>query len=366
MNKNYFDLTGDNDITTLIIKRKDSFNCQLIDTSGKIYDGFILAKSPGGKVLTVCDIDFHKSDTDKKYQARLIFRKTDAFSQSKNIRQGSKQVIIPFRHGKDGYRAFWKMIAFLYKWRNLIDIGMFEDYFVLTNKNLIRALFALAKIENKKLVLESLEKIPLNNLQYISDLIGIAKIRNTIDIWNRNKNNNDEKFWQNFFKENSYILSQVFACPFIFIQNEFFVGGKRGTNRGGVKTDFIYQNILTRNIAFIEIKTPQTTIVNSSLYLGKHDTDNNAIYSISSDLTGGVNELLNQCNLFIQKKDSLEETSKNSENFKCILIAGQISTLTQGQLKSFELYRGSLRNVEIITYDELFEKVIGILSIFNG
>ena len=37
------------------------------------------------------------------------------------------------------------------------------------------------------------------------------------------------------------------------------------------------------------------------------DLDNNAIYSISSKLTGGINEVLNQKNTFIQKKDSDEK-----------------------------------------------------------
>lgn len=87
------------------------------------------------------------------------------------------------------------------------------------------------------------------------------------------------------------------------------------------------------------------------------DLDNNAIYSISSKLTGGINEVLNQKNTFIQKKDSSQENVKKHSNFKCVFIGGSISALTDGQRKSFELYRSSLRNVEIITYDELFERI---------
>ncbi len=105
--------------------------------------------------------------------------------------------------------------------------------------------------------------------------------------------------------------------------------------------------------------------MNKSLYLGKNDTDNNAIYSISSKLTGGINEVLNQKNIFIQKKNSLEENEKIHSNFKCIFIGGSISSLTVGQRKSFELYRSSLSNVEIITFDELFERIKSLLKIFE-
>ena len=66
--KNYFDLTIENDIGNLSIQKKDIFECQLIDNNREIYDGFKIAQSKKGNVFTVCDIIFHKSDTDNKYQ----------------------------------------------------------------------------------------------------------------------------------------------------------------------------------------------------------------------------------------------------------------------------------------------------------
>jgi len=365
MKKNYFDLTISYDLTKLSINRKDNFNCQLVDERGTVYDGFRLSQSKTGKVITVCDIDFQKSERDNKYQARLIFRKTDDGFNTRNVRKGSDCIRIPFKTGQDGYREFWRMIAFLYMWRETIDLGEFEDYFSVTEKSLADILPKIANVENRKVVLENLEKLSSVDLENIDNLVNTTKIKKIIEIWQENKNNDDEKFWQNLFKENNFILSQVFACPFIFIDEQFFCGGKRGTNKGGVETDFIYQNKLTQNTAFIEIKTPITDLTNKSLYLGKSDNDNNAIYCINSELTGGINELLNQRNRFIQKKDSLEEIERKHENFKCIFIGGMISSLTSGQLKSFELYRNSLRDVEIITYDELLERIKGILNIFN-
>ena len=83
--KKYFDLTTQNNLEKLSIKRKDNFSCQLIDDKNVSYDGFKLAQSEKGNIFTVCDINFQKSGTDDKYQARLIFRKTDDEFKNRNV-----------------------------------------------------------------------------------------------------------------------------------------------------------------------------------------------------------------------------------------------------------------------------------------
>ena len=123
--KNYFDLTTTNDLEKLFIEQKDVFSCQLIDDKKVIYDGFRLAKSEKENIFTVCDINFQKSNTDNKYQARLIFRKTDNEFKERNVNKGTDCIRLAFNTRQDGYREFWKMIAFLYKWRETIDLGEF-------------------------------------------------------------------------------------------------------------------------------------------------------------------------------------------------------------------------------------------------
>jgi len=360
--KNYFDLTIEDDLTNLSIQKKDRFECQLIDNSDNIYDGFKIAQSKKGNIFTVCDIDFHISG-DEKYKARLTFRKVDKNFETKT--RNNQEIIIPFKRGQDGYRKFWKMTGYLYEWLRQNNSGEFEDYFSVTDKNLGEVLSQISSIENKNTVLSNLGKLSTDDLSNIDNLVNITKIKKILDVWRTNKENENEFFWQKLFKENSFILSQIFACPFIFIQEQFFCGGKTGSNKGGIEADFIYQNKLTNNTAFIEIKTPKTDLINRSLYLGKNDGDNNAIYSIATKLTGGINEVLNQRNTFIQKKDSLEESTKKHSNFKCVFIGGNISSLSEGQRKSFELYRSSLQNVDVITYDELFERIKSILELFK-
>jgi hypothetical protein len=362
MDKKYFDLTNPNhNIDTLSIQMTDEYNCCIIDKNQNLFYGFILAKSQKENVFTICN--FQKSSIDKKYQVRLVFRKTDSHFKDRNVYKGSDCVRVSFEKGQDGYREFWKMISFLYKWRETIDLGEFEDFFSITNKNTYDILNYVSDKDNKEIILSNLEKLSSDKLESIENLINITHIKQILDIWEKNKQNKQESFWQNLFTNNSLILSQIFSCPFIFLQQQFFCGGKNGKNQGGIEADFIYKNKLTQNTAFIEIKTPLTQIVNQTLYLGVNDEDDNAIYPISAALTGGVNEVLNQKNIFIQKKDSISSSEKEHFNFKCVLIGGTLSALSPGQIKSFELYRSSLRDVEIITFDELFARIELMLDI---
>jgi hypothetical protein len=366
MSNKYFDLTDDiKKLADLRIDTKNVFDCELVDSNGNKYVGFILAKSK--KVYTICECNFQKSKTDDKYQPRLVFKKTDKAFKERNVNKGTDYVRIPFGKGKEGYRELWKMISFLYKWKKSIDLDEFEDYFAVTDKNLAEVLPKIANLKNKSTVLENLKKLSSEHLGNIENLVNATIIRKIIDNWDKNKDkdNKNESYWQKLFQCNPWVLSQIFSCPFVFIQEQFFCGGKRGSNKGGVEADFIYQNKLTKNIAFIEIKTPKTRLVNTNLYRGKNDGDNNAIYSISSEVTGAVNELLNQKCTFIQKKDAIEETTKEHINLKGFLIVGNVSDLKSGQKKSFELYRSSLRNLEVITFDELFSRIKSILEIFN-
>lgn len=361
MSKNYFNLIGESDISNLSIKKIDNFNCSLVDDKDTTYDGFKLAESEKSNVLIFCDVGFQKSGTDRKYQPRLVFRKTDQALQDKVVRQGTNSIRIPFHTGKEGYREFWRMISFLYKWREMIDLGEFEDFFAITKKGLAEILPKVANLQNKDTVLESLQKLSKNDLENIDNLVSTAKLKNILNEWEENKTNGDEDFWQKKFQDHTWILSQIFSCPFIYIGKKFYCGGKEDDDKGGVKGDLLYKNHLTGNLAFIEIKTPTTAIIGGQ-YRGKEDGKENVIYSMDSELTGGVNQLLNQRKTYL--KNFGDNNGKSLNNAKCVLIIGKVSE-NEDEKKSLELYRNSLRDVEVITYDELFQRINSILAIFD-
>lgn len=172
---------------------------------------------------------------------------------------------------------------------------------------------------------------------------------------------NLEEKWHQFFKKHSWIFSQVFAFPATFLNEKFNVGGHDITGATDKIVDFIYQNKLTSNITFIEIKTHQTKIINDSAYR-KPD-----IFSVSKDVSGAIVQVLDQQLEFLKKYYELKGSSAiNSLNSTCLLIVGDLASLSSAEKRdSFELFRLSNKDVMIITFDEVLEKISTLLEIFT-
>ncbi len=239
--------------------------------------------------------------------------------------------------------------------------------FHITDRNITEVLEKLSSFENKWIMLDALSKLDPDQLENIESLVSINRFKRANEEMSSNINNGNEKwFWQPLFKREAWILSQIFSAPFVFVDDEFYVWWKRWSNQGWVYTDYLFQNSITRNIAFIEVKTPISELIWKTKYRWKHDTDHNTVYPISDELSGAVNQLLNQKKTFLQKQDSIEEGDKFTYNTRCILISWNTETLSEWQLKSFELYRSSLKDIEIITYNELLKKIENLLGLFSG
>ena len=73
--------------------------------------------------------------------------------------------------------------------------------------------------------------------------------------------------------------------------------------------------------------------------------------------------LLKNCHAL--KADSA--TKFEAFNPPCVVIAGNTKELTDIlRLKSFELFRNGLKDVSIITFDELFAKIKNIVNLLEG
>lgn len=177
----------------------------------------------------------------------------------------------------------------------------------------------------------------------------------------KSKRRNEEK-WQGFFRKNTWIFSQIFAYPTVLFEDKAYVGGNRIDNKNAKIADFLYQNKISKNVAIIEIKTPLSKLVKNKPYRGDD------VFEIEKELNGAINQVLNQ-------KDNLEkdyhrlrsESEKEfySFNSKCFVVIGKLTTLDKKQIKSFELFRNSYKDVEIITFDELYERIATLLKIFE-
>lgn len=208
--------------------------------------------------------------------------------------------------------------------------------------------------------LNSLDSSSIGQLNYVS---GVANLKKLLDVWNSNRENADEDFWQKLFKDNYWCISNLFTEPVIFFEEKAFVGGKGIENRGGKLVDFLYKNRITNYVSLVEIKTPKSKLIGSEY--------RNGIYGMSNELSSAINQLLSYKDKI--QKDYYRLLAESESTFevinpKCVLICGNIkgSLKSEQQKSSFELFRKNLKDVEIITYDELFNKIEIFLKLFSG
>ncbi|MFA5061403.1 MAG: Shedu immune nuclease family protein [Candidatus Pacearchaeota archaeon] len=224
------------------------------------------------------------------------------------------------------------------------------------DKNALIRLFKKLSISERKMLkrqdlilqMEENEKKMMSDvLDEFENLISLKRIK--------------EQRWQNFFKKNAWIFSQLFAHPAVLFKDEAYVGGKTILDENGKYVDFLYAKSLTKNSALIEIKTHTTKLLASKPYRGKN------VYHMEKDLSGAIAQILDQKSVYLKE---FYETTKGTDlgafDPKCILIIGRFSDLNKYQQECFELLRAGLKDVEIITFDELLTKIKSILSIFKS
>lgn len=171
-----------------------------------------------------------------------------------------------------------------------------------------------------------------------------------------------EKKWQKFLKDNSWVFSSIFAQPVILHKDEAFVGGKNIDNKDGKLSDFLLKNALSDNVAFLEIKTHKTALLDRKAYRSSN------VFSMTKELGGCITQVLNQRDTFQKEFYTLRGKSKaklETLNSKCVVIIGSVSELSDEQKESFELIRNNSKDVEIITFDELRNKVEALQTLMK-
>lgn len=229
------------------------------------------------------------------------------------------------------------------------------------SKLLMTFMKSLAKTDDFVQIAAKLSNLTAQDLTQINSIIGIANMKKMLSLWQENQENQNEEFWQRTFKNNPWLLSQCFSIPTVIINDKAYVGGKNIANKSGHIIDFLYKNNLTDNIALIEIKTPITQILGAN-YRG-------GVFSLSHELSGSVNQILAYKDSLQKHFFTLFQGAKDvpkSFNPKCIIIIGKSKSLEkEDKISSFELFRAELKDVEVITFDEVFSKLESILAILE-
>lgn len=157
--------------------------------------------------------------------------------------------------------------------------------------------------------------------------------------------------WQKFLAENPFILDMAFPYPVKVVCERPYVGSKRFSGQGGNFSDFLVAAKSTGNVALIEIKHPQHDLLKTPEY-------RNNTYGPSIELSGSIAQIINQ-RASLQRqihelKEDLEEVHAHA--VPAIVVIGRTPT-DKNQRRSFEQYRNALKDVSVVTFDELQQRL---------
>lgn len=198
----------------------------------------------------------------------------------------------------------------------------------------------------------------------LDNTLGIARLQSFIIRAESLLASSNECDWQGFFKQESWAIGQIYAEPVVLIRDQAYVGGKGIDNRGGSIVDFLYGNALSDNCMAVEIKTPTAPLV-----VDDHTT-RNRVLNASPALTGGTQQLRHYRYTLEQDYRSIvgdEPTQFRVFNPRLLLIIGTFQSLANTDMRrSFEFFRGSQRDVSIVTFDELVKKAKQLLDLLRS
>lgn len=390
----YFDLTKEDIKNIGIFETWGKDNCFISQTEDRsqIYNGFILRNGP--RAQTICSISFHPSSKSGKYIPRLEFKVLNTKTGETKESNSKEFVRIAFNStgtDGDGCDKFWEMISFLSEFKEFVDIGNFKEKFkVIDSSGYVTVFKSKTEAEQVKELSKMIQESGLTDetiRMALSDkrkdsLVVFKNLLDNDSAFDKYKEkfsireNGEESVWHHFLKSNPWILGLSVDIRFI---RDFFHETNSGipstSNKGSPKVDITGIRDYT---VLIELKTSETKIFTEV----RSATSRSNTWSFSSDFIDGVSQCLGQ--KFDWDKDHKVKNLVNPNNGevlsqdevrtvdpKTIFIIGnkekemcqkKVTENNFWKRDTFERFRRNNRNVEIITYDELYERAYFIVN----
>lgn len=243
-----------------------------------------------------------------------------------------------------------------------LDSDTIRSVKTLLSKNggaeLIETLINEGIISSKDIVNTSFRK---NGLQIFNDLKNDPNYWKTYAQKNNLSQNSEEKVWQSFFEKNQWIFGYGLDYRYqTILQREFHLSQQNLEGSNVVIGDFLLgDNFFT---TFIELKKPSTPLFAK----GKNRSNS---WKLSNELIESVSQILEHkasglISLNNKQYINGELLKQNAYDSKVILIIGDWKELEASdnnlekeiKKKTLELFRRDSKNVEILTFDELYER----------
>ena len=176
----------------------------------------------------------------------------------------------------------------------------------------------------------------------------------------------NEPQWQVFFEKNTWIFGYGLDYRFLSIlQREAAVSSSDIDGKNTTNSDFLLGS--TDFTVLVELKRPDTSLFEAT-------KNRSRSWKLSNDIVDAVSQILAQKAAWEIKSAQDCYTAggnlinQRTSDPKCILIVGGRTQFDDNQrdqdikLRTFELFRRDSRNIEILTYDELYERAYYIVN----
>jgi hypothetical protein len=319
---------------------------------------FVLAAD--GKLQTVCRLTLLKRGD--KFTPRLEFsRRSESNEILKERNEASRGALVKARVdlGKC-HEAFWSLILCL---QALLESEIPQGSFSLVSQaegDIVSAVRERGP-ESVVSIMKKLSSTPgltlsdedFNQMARRKEKLSEFRVALT-STW-------DELAWQDFFEANKWIFGYGLNYQILRQeQSQPHLGGTRVGGRGTRKGDYLTSTMgIISFTVLVEIKTPGTKLLfgekeirNGAWSLSRKLTD--ALSQIEADIAEWSDEGSKQRN----NRDDLEGRRVYTVQPKGIIVIGSLEEARNDRSKweTFQRFRQSIHGVEIITFDELYER----------
>jgi len=176
----------------------------------------------------------------------------------------------------------------------------------------------------------------------------------------------DEDYWQKFFEKNSWIFGYGLNYKFLTLTSDQpNYGGEKYTGRGKQKGDLLTntESSSAKFTVLVELKKANTKLLAVRPKAKDNVKYRNGAWLLGSELLGGLSQIQVNCKSWQKSAEDLNNLELIKRGVITVQPKGVLVIGTTKEFKgdldkitTFELFRQGLSNIEIITYDELFER----------
>lgn len=330
--------------------------------TNRLIKEFILKS--GERVDYICCVTLIKKDG--KFTPRLAFSVRDKTRkiQVQKVEEESTTLPITIKASVDldgCNENFWKLISFL---QSLRDMEIPKGKFALISQeenDIVEALKerdipSILSIIRKLSTTEGLQLSEVDVNQLLRRREKLNEFREALTV-----HGTDESWWQNFFEENKWIFGYGLNYQILHQeQDQPHFGGVRVDGTGGQKGDYLTSTLGDLSFTvLVEIKTPETKLLQGTSEI------RNGAWSYSKDLTDALSQISSNIDTWnkygstqLDNIDRFEDDDIYTVQPKGIIVIGSLAQLgdMRSKRETFQRFRKSIHGIDILTFDELFER----------